>query len=110
MKQIDSISPLLLACRMAIAKEQSFQHASRLALWRCTTAGDYVELQMMRYAPLSSQARWCATTQRDFTAWLAAGGFAQQEAQEAQQIKQRDEHLASHRGEEMCMSKLHETA
>ncbi len=108
MKQIDSISPLLLACRLGIAKEQSFWHASRLALWRCTTAGDYVELQMMRYAPLSSQSRWCATTQQDFTAWLAAGGFAQEEAQE--QSKQSGVEQATRWLEDIDAPTLHETA
>lgn len=109
MKQIDSITPLLLACRLEMAKDQSSRHASRLALWRCTTAADYVELQMMRYAPPSSQSRWCSATQQDFTAWLAAGGFAQEEAQEAL-LKQRGEQMASHWGEDIRSSKLPETA
>ena len=84
MKQIDSIAPYVLACRVEIAKEQSVRHASRLALWRCTTASDYAELQMMRHAPSTPQSRWYTTTQQDFTAWLAAGGFAQEDVPPSQ--------------------------
>jgi hypothetical protein len=111
MKQIDSIAPLLLACRLGMAKEQSSLHASRLALWPCIAASDYPELLMVHHAPSSAQSRWSATTQQGFAAWLAEGGFAQEEAQEAQEIKQHGERLASHWGNEIApLGKQHETA
>jgi hypothetical protein len=111
MKQIDSIAPLLLACRRGMAKEQSSSHLSRLALWPCTAASDDLELQMIRQAPPSAQSRWSASTQKGFTAWLAAGGFAQEEVQEAQELKRHGEQLASHWGDEVAqLAKQHETA
>ncbi len=62
--------------RVQLALEQSARHAAMLALARWTSGDTRAELQLADALRPSSQARWHSAAQRNFKAWLDAGGFA----------------------------------
>lgn len=74
------------AARLSLARSQSTLFPTRLALARWTTGGDAPHLHSNTNAPL--RAAWFARAQRDFQAWLDAGGFVQHEdeASEAEDV------------------------
>ena len=67
----------------ALASEQSSTHAARVAVARWRSGDTHKELLAAEAMSPSPQSRWHATTQRDFCAWLDAGGFTQAEAADA---------------------------
>jgi hypothetical protein len=79
MKQIELSDSDSAACDPGkqLALEQLAMHAVRLALARWS--GTHVEAELARALPASNRSRWYAQTEGNFTAWLAAGGFAQPE-------------------------------
>jgi hypothetical protein len=60
--------------RKNIAREQSAEFPTRLALARWTSGAELRQLQHP-YPP--QRAAWLAQAQNDFQAWLEAGGFVQ---------------------------------
>jgi hypothetical protein len=68
-----------LDMHLQLAKEQAAMHCTRLAVARCCC--DVGPGGMPAGQPLTSM-RWHEQTQRNFCAWLAAGGFAQDTATE----------------------------
>ena len=66
-----------------LASEQSAMHAARVAVARWRSGDTHIELLAAEAMAPSPQARWHATTQRDFCAWLDAGGFAQTDTVDA---------------------------
>ena len=68
-----------------VRHEQAAMHAARLAMARWSNG-----YTLMETLPLCRQAHWHDSTQQQFMAWLAAGGFAQAEnsAQEPAPVKQ----------------------
>lgn len=62
--------------RMTIAREQSAEFPTQLALARWTSGSDHPHLAIA-HPPL--RAAWLAKAQRDFQDWLDAGGFLQHE-------------------------------
>lgn len=63
--------------RKQLALEQLAMHAVNLAVARWS--GTHVEAELARALPASNRSRWYAQREGNFTAWLAAGGFAQPE-------------------------------
>lgn len=63
--------------RRQLALEQLAMHAVSLAVARWSKTD--VEVELARALPPSNRSRWHAQTEGNFTAWLAAGGFAQSE-------------------------------
>jgi len=63
-----------------LASEQSSTHAARVAVARWRSGDTHSALLAAETMPPSPQSRWHAATQRDFCAWLDAGGFTQAEA------------------------------
>jgi hypothetical protein len=62
--------------RVQLALEQSALHAAMMALTRWTSGNTHAELQLADALRPTSQARWHNAAQRNFKAWLDAGGFA----------------------------------
>lgn len=62
--------------RVQLALEQSALHAAMMALTRWTSGNTHAELQLADALRPSSQARWHSAAERNFKAWLDAGGFA----------------------------------
>jgi hypothetical protein len=60
-----------------LASVQSSWHTARVAIARWRAEGRAAD------ASPSPQSRWHATAQRDFCAWLDAGGFTQAETADA---------------------------
>ena len=63
-----------------LASEQSSMHAARVSIARWRNGNTRTEWLTAEAMSPSPQSRWHATAQRDFCAWLDAGGFAQTEA------------------------------
>lgn len=66
-----------------LASEQSSMHNARGAIARWRSGNTDMEwLGAMAISP-SPQSRWHAAAQRDFCAWLDAGGFTQADASDS---------------------------
>jgi hypothetical protein len=63
------------AARLSLARSQSTLFPTRLALARWTAGGTVPHLHSDLNPPL--RAAWFARAQRDFQAWIDAGGFVQ---------------------------------
>jgi hypothetical protein len=81
MNHIEEIhsSNILQGLRMRAAVEQAAMHSVKLAVARWTCAD--VEFELASALPSTHRSRWHAAAQKDFMAWLSAGGFARQEAE-----------------------------
>lgn len=66
-----------------LANEQSSTHAARVAVARWRSGDTHSELLAAEAMSPSAQSRWHAATQRDFCAWLDAGGFTQVDTADA---------------------------
>jgi hypothetical protein len=62
-----------------LAVEQSAMHAAHLAISRWSSG--YCQCEAPLGQPQSPQSRWHAAAQSNFAGWLAAGGFAQMDAE-----------------------------
>jgi hypothetical protein len=62
-----------------LAVEQSAMHAAHLAISRWTSG--YCQCEAPLGQSQSPQSRWHAAAQSNFAVWLAAGGFAQMDAE-----------------------------
>jgi hypothetical protein len=62
-----------------LAVEQSAMHAAHLAISRWSSG--YCQCEAPLGQPQSPQSRWHAAAQSNFAVWLAAGGFAQMDAE-----------------------------
>ena len=62
-----------------LAVEQSALHAAHLAISRWSSG--YCQCEAPLGQPQSPQSRWHAAAQSNFAVWLAAGGFAQVDAE-----------------------------
>ena len=63
------------AARLSLARSQSTLFPTRLALARWTAGGTVPHLHSNLNPPL--RAAWFSQAQRDFQAWIDAGGFVQ---------------------------------
>jgi len=63
------------AMRLSLARSHTVMFPTRLAFARWTRGGNVPHLHGQTHAPL--RAAWFARAQRDFQAWLEAGGFVQ---------------------------------
>ena len=70
-------SASIRAARLSLARSQSTLFPTRLALARWTAGGNVPHLHSNGKLPL--RAAWFARAQREFQAWLDAGGFVQHE-------------------------------
>ena len=74
---LPAASASVKAARLSLVRSQSTLFPTRLALARWTSGGNVPHLHSNVNAPL--RAAWFARAQRDFQAWLDAGGFVQHE-------------------------------
>ena len=74
---LPAASASVRAARLSLVRSQSTLFPTRLALARWTSGGNVPHLHSNVNAPL--RAAWFARAQRDFQAWLDAGGFVQHE-------------------------------
>lgn len=70
-------SASIRAARLSLARSQSSLFPTRLALARWTAGGNVPHLHGNGKLPL--RAAWFGRAQREFQAWLDAGGFVQHE-------------------------------
>lgn len=70
---------ILQGLRMRAAVEQAAMHSVKLAVARWTCAD--VEFELASALPSTHRSRWHTAAQKDFMAWLSAGGFSQQDAE-----------------------------
>ena len=63
------------AMRLSLARSHTVMFPTRLAFARWTRGGNVPHLHGQTNAPL--RAAWFGRAQRDFQAWLEAGGFVQ---------------------------------
>lgn len=63
------------AMRLSLARSHSVMFPTRLAFARWTMGGNVPHLHGQTHAPL--RAAWFSRAERDFQAWLEAGGFVQ---------------------------------
>lgn len=79
--------PALVDPRQRAAAEAAAAHRARLALSRWCSGDTPAALKTAATLHPGPQAQWHAALQRQFNAWLDAGGFAAQEREEEKHVQ-----------------------
>ncbi|MES2297008.1 MAG: hypothetical protein V4582_08195 [Pseudomonadota bacterium] len=62
---------------LQLAREHCAMHGMRLGVARWSSGNSYTQMAISSALMPAGQVEWHARAQKDFMAWLAAGGFSQ---------------------------------